>query len=976
MAEHYTNYRLYRTLTKLSGNMKYDIIVKPNGKNLEATGFNITPIIKNPHNQPVDDYIVNTTNQLNIKNFYNKNRSIFYDYANSPELMSDYPIILTKERFKKFKYLKTWDDQLFAGCQRMKYKQYGTSHEILVPVWLEKVNHSLRFDIHVGTQGFVETHSLIFLKDTPYNSRLGNFHKKLSNYLFKFFNDMGVTEGNDNVITTDLSNNITYISGINVDSGNIQVKKDLNLGSNLLKRERPLLESNSLITNTFPDKKMITTQLMNFNICFDIHDIISFFIQKAPRKNQEVLVWCDVYTDDELLEVRDIYTNHYFVPRETIYEGSSGNYYTFKSSYPENALDYLGDYKCTEIMHYNKVSQPICHWCINGDKALLFNLYDGFGTVYIDGDGNRHEFSHSQGSVQPDVTVYDPETKNAVWLGDPLIGDGDEVERILNHPESYIKKGILKDLSKSTGGYDLKYKDDGGNKTPSAIYMCMMTTPENMSYDELATAESMIMSNPEYIGILTKRLNYSGANDLANDRNNMSSDFDIDHDWFMYSDVDNRWAIRKTSDGYYSHNVIIRGSGGKNKGIYYGTAGPNFKLREHHNTAVLYICMRRWLNYNGGEGNSSKAPLIVVIWCPRWSKPIGTEGVIYDRMDPDALTFGGFSKAITTYCQIYSELWDTLNKDNSLDKSSLPNFEDLQVLGDTFKNFKYPKTFFFNKSVESDQDTTISNKAKEIKYQKTDDVNSYVYRYDGKIKPVFCENMSIVDESGLRFKQGTGRNFLWKKKLLPSLNLAPEISGYQFDEGFLKFLSTKIPPKYPSLDYDSVVPLNRYTPQPNKKTSPVYLGCDINYDYPLPKYLGLYDDGVGDANYTNINNYSESATLHRYSLSLQDNTRGFSWRWYEYKWFDKSVAKILEKEIEGIAEITSDNNDKETIEKEFVKLVQNNIESHEEGKVVDEYFVRDTYDYRAWFIEQEKAGVEPSGKPLYKYKYRIRAELK
>lgn len=952
MAKNYNNYRLYRTLTKLSGNMKYDIVVGRNGKNLMVEGFHLTPLFKSiPYTYINDEYIVNTSNLLNIKKLYTKISSNFYNYESPFELASDNYMFLSEDRIKKIKYIKNWDDQCWAGCSRMPYKRYSTTHEILVPVWLEKVTKQLKFVLNVGFDTFSESYSLEIEKDGD-NSE--NFHKKFSEYLFKFFSDTGLTNGNQDVLSVDLTDNLTWLSGIDVSAGKFTIKRDKSLGQNLLRRERPLLESNSLITNLFPDKNMITSQLINFNICFDIDDIIPEVIKNANQTNQEVNVWCEAYVDGELLEVRDFYTNHSYIPKSTLTAGQTSNTYV-AGKQPRNALRYLNDHLCSEIMHKNKMSQSICHWCINNDHDTLFNLYDGFGSIYIDEDGKEHEYGHVSGMASPDEDTYSKEHENINWLGIPLVGQGKDVEHILDHPKKYIDTGILKDLSKPVNGYDLAYeqKEDGD---PTTIYMCSMTTPKNMSYKEIETAESMIMPNKEYIGILCQRLNYYGNNDLASSRltipNTVSSDpgFDQSYDWFQYSDVDNRWSVYTDSSGktYSYRQQYVDSYTGKTGSLYFGTAGTNFKLREHHNIGVLYICMRRWVDYDLEKDPEGKnAPLIIVVWHPRWtlpdSKSRDTDGVIFGDMNPDALTFGGFAKAVRGYYTNYKDVYSHMKGREPGGK--FPNLDDFGLMADLFENFKYPKAFVFHKSIEGEIDDTLSTNAKEIRYWKDNKMNSYVYRYDGRITP----SMSPVlyDDSnykvgakvnGLKYKQGMGRNFLWLKNMLPSNTNIPK---YKYPEGVLKYISTKNPPRYPSLGFDSLYN-NPYE--------------DLIYTQPLDVFFGI------DLKHTG---------LKEYSTSLQSNPDKFPWRWYEYKWFDKSQVKIMNKIITGTIEIDPTNNNKDLLDSEFIKLVQNAIVSSN-GEILDEYYIRDLYDYKVSFISQHQ---DPETS-LYKYKYSIRAELK
>lgn len=423
----YDTYQLYRTTPKLGGNMKIDLIVEKKDNRLYVRDAHIRPISDQSNYIPVvDERIMNNTHQFNISEFYKKTKYGFFEAQIDSALASDWPIPITITDLPNLKYLKTWDDTYCAGTRRMPYKLYGTTHECLVPTWLEKMQDVLTFKMIAWEPNGTSTGIDLILDK---NEITGNkFHDDFVAYIFNYFEHVGLFDMNNDVINIDFKKNLASIKGIDVQSGNVTTVQLFNLTRNLLNRTRPLLETNCMITEQFELNTMITAQMFNFNICFNPEDICTLDYENTKYFK------CEVSLNEDKLELRDLYTNHEFVPRKCTNQfnidvsglgtiqgyneqmiekmlnsagmGSMGRIF---DSIPNNVLDFKLDYLSSEMAHKNKIVQPFCHWEYVNDPGLLFNVYDGFGswtsntnyaTGFIDQPSIESHYNYSAESAQ------------------------------------------------------------------------------------------------------------------------------------------------------------------------------------------------------------------------------------------------------------------------------------------------------------------------------------------------------------------------------------------------------------------------------------------------------------------------------------------------------------------------------------------------------------------------------------------------
>lgn len=178
---------------------------------------------------------------------------------------------------------------------------------------------------------------------------------------------------NDELIYLNFTEYRAWVRGINAESGLVQTRDCSQIINNLLSQERPMLELDNMIANTFAQNKLICSQLFNFNFIFNIEDFIpAEFISRMLGEKMNIYV--DMYCGNEKVEVRDLYTNYEFIPR---YD----NYLT-KYNLEHNALEYLQDFRVVDLITKNKLVQSTFHWAFKNNPKLLFNLYDGCSPLY------------------------------------------------------------------------------------------------------------------------------------------------------------------------------------------------------------------------------------------------------------------------------------------------------------------------------------------------------------------------------------------------------------------------------------------------------------------------------------------------------------------------------------------------------------------------------------------------------------------
>ena len=454
------NFQLYSTNILLGGNMKYDLILDSNGS---VSDFHITPISdKLPYNKYSDDDLMNFPHYENVRKYYEEIQGQFYKEYIDPQLSHDWPID---------DELKAYDDTFIMGCKRAQYNIYKKQFEFFCPLWLEKINDSIEFIIGV----YSESDQFISSKTIKIT---GEFQDYIENYI-KY---IGLDKGDDNIMFVDFANKHAVINGLEVNSGNVITKDVSQLVDNLLYRERPLMEFDSMIINAFKDNKIIAKQLFNFNICFNIEDVLSGFL-KNILMDHKIKIKVSVKIDGKNLELRDFYTNYETIKKPTyiikslsdiLNQQSEKNENVDKNAVEKFVLDYLNDNKNIDLINKNKIPQKYFHWSLKENPDYIFNTYEGFSGI-LTGDkycshysGENTKYCSHYYGVTGDL-INGKESKDFIpWLNTYYVKEND-IYDIYNFMYYHSKtKDLYSDLNKAFIN-NFKYKNNDSLKNMKAV---------------------------------------------------------------------------------------------------------------------------------------------------------------------------------------------------------------------------------------------------------------------------------------------------------------------------------------------------------------------------------------------------------------------------------------------------------------------------------------------------------------------------
>ena len=206
-------------------------------------------------------------------------------------------------------YLKGYDIRLLADCNISDLVNYMSIEDEA------KIAYEIYSNIKSSTP--IVTKNLI-LKPTD-----KSYHNKFVDYLREYIEYIGIKNGIEDVINIDVKNGISSVSGFNVLTGMSQIKRLPSLLENLLSREIPLLEFDNMIIRNIPDNKLITRQLFNFNICFNLDDIITPVLYNL-LKGDNIIIRLNVgvtredgkLSKDNLFPKRDFFSNYDYIQKK------------------------------------------------------------------------------------------------------------------------------------------------------------------------------------------------------------------------------------------------------------------------------------------------------------------------------------------------------------------------------------------------------------------------------------------------------------------------------------------------------------------------------------------------------------------------------------------------------------------------------------------------------------------------------------
>lgn len=321
------NYQLYHTNIALAGQLKWDIVIENTTNGLIVTNFGLSPISRNiTYNpKPVND-LLNYSHTDNLIQYYKEMSSKFWDNGEDPYLKGPWPVITDTPKDTHYGCIE-------LGCRRDRYSTYEKQFEFLVPCWLEKLGKNemgeqavLQFTLYLCSKNQV-----IAAKTLELEHKAGcEIHNRFVDYFLEYADKIGINgEGNDKVMHINLARHKAFVMGTDLKSGEF-VKRDVSLSliSNILRRERPLMDVDGMIVDCFANNHIIVPQLFNFCLHFNPAELLSSAVaEMVYSKGFNIRIRTSVQrakidsTKDgstgefEKLPLRDIYSNYDYIPR-------------------------------------------------------------------------------------------------------------------------------------------------------------------------------------------------------------------------------------------------------------------------------------------------------------------------------------------------------------------------------------------------------------------------------------------------------------------------------------------------------------------------------------------------------------------------------------------------------------------------------------------------------------------------------------
>ena len=418
------NYQLYRTNVKLGGQVAWNLILDdtPDGK-LKVSYFDVTPIspyVDYKYGQNTD--CLRYSHQENVRELYNQVKGQFYEACINPELKTIYPILGENKI--------TRDPSLETGCSRISYNRYHKQLQYLCPLWLEDFDSSkiLKFEISLCSedeQTVLSTRSLIL------DANIDDYHDVFVDYMNNYVDSLNEGESiGDDLLNINIVDKLASVTGLDIASGDIVSKDISNLVPNLYDRERPLMETDYMLIDNYHTSEMICKQLFNFNLVFDIADLVSNIVNNMLR-GDSFNIKVDVYTGvKSIVEGRE---RIIWTPLDK--KAFDADYSDIKQY--KDILTYLDDINYIDFVHKNKLDQDICHWTLRDNEDYIFNLYSGFSTItpYFYKDAPNYWDSDKENSL---TWCKHYEVNSIQSMYDMIIKD-DFVDTVFNPSKNFVE---------------------------------------------------------------------------------------------------------------------------------------------------------------------------------------------------------------------------------------------------------------------------------------------------------------------------------------------------------------------------------------------------------------------------------------------------------------------------------------------------------------------------------------------------------
>lgn len=415
-------YQLLKTSPYLTGQVRLDLVADhlEGDSNILLDELHVVPINDSIwYNCPEDQ--INFKHSENISGLYKAIEDKFYSPKGDTILRGNYPYYSTDDTDTD-----TVDHTYQMGLRRISVSRYGKGFSFMLPMWIdEECIDRLSFFATVYPTGNPEPGQ----PPTPLTTRKLEMSERLKNYLKEWF--AGVSS---DLVYIGLMDQTAYITGLDAEKGSTVTKDISQIVPMLLDRERPLIETDNMISRQFSENGIIAKQLVNFNFFFNIRDFFSPVIEDTVMWNP-INVVVEARIDSVPVETKDLYTNYWdiysykisdnpihpgtFVEGiETEVEDENGDMVQGIQKF--NVLDYLSDTNCIDLVSVNKMVQPNFHWAFVDNPKYTWNLYNGFSPLVEEIDGETNSIHRVEGRFfgTPDIMSeeYTKFRNNIQWI--------------------------------------------------------------------------------------------------------------------------------------------------------------------------------------------------------------------------------------------------------------------------------------------------------------------------------------------------------------------------------------------------------------------------------------------------------------------------------------------------------------------------------------------------------------------------------
>lgn len=436
---------MIRQLSKtnlIGGQLEWRFILGYSGGKLVIKDMHIAPISRNIiYNNFTTENTLNFPHRDNIRKLYNKIAGDFFAKKTNPILKTDYPIHV--DDASKSPLTTTMEQQYEMGARRENVKLYGKQFSFFCPFWMDEIGDfesGLKFifcitnpSLDDGTPSYMcsDTTNLLDANNDGLKMVLAideENNADVYRYIMEYINSINL---NSDLLNINLQENTASLCGVECTSGDLITKSVNNIIVDLEHRERPMLEQMNMITKLFSDNNIICRQIFNFRFYFDLDDIV---IDLGARKNltNTPLIYSVFMSNSSNFNVRescsnidlyDFHTNFEFLNKKRI-DTKVLDEFKYKEQtseideeYNTNALKYLRDNECIDLIHENKLNQQTCYWRLYDNEDQIFNFYKGLNyDVYTDGKLVGNNDGMFDKSPMMSVTSTEPGLFSYNWV--------------------------------------------------------------------------------------------------------------------------------------------------------------------------------------------------------------------------------------------------------------------------------------------------------------------------------------------------------------------------------------------------------------------------------------------------------------------------------------------------------------------------------------------------------------------------------